>query len=100
MSKKIFKLYINGKQPRSNSQELSELKIVKYCEKILENVAVGECFVFRPLIYNTEGKYTPKKYVNSYHNKEMLFEKKQVELMDDINGLVTAIITIYLKDAE
>lgn len=98
MSKKMFKLYINGKQPRSNSKELKESKIIRYSEQIIENISVGETFIFRPLTYIENKDSCPKEYVKSYHNKEMLFEKKEVELLDDINSRVTAIISIYLKE--
>lgn len=93
--KEKYVLYINGVKPRKNSKELTSSMIERYCEKIVKHVEVGGTLFFRPLGYAKEDNKSIRK-PKSYQDKEMVFEKKIVDLADDVNHQVTPIIHVYL----
>lgn len=93
---KEYIIYINGVVPRKNSKEISSHKINLYCKEIMENVKIGENFVFRPLNFTNPTVKTHKE--KSYQNKEMIYEKKFVEIIDHINNSCKTIVHIYIKE--
>lgn len=93
--RKEYRLFIDNKEPRKNSKDLSPSYIQDLCSHINENVNVGEEFVFRPIHFYNEDYNTGK--AKSHQNIPMILKKRVVDIVDDMNFSVKSVIHIYIE---